>query len=99
MAKRVTPQDIEQINEMYYVCQNYAEVARKTGWSSSTVAKYVDKNYVPKKLMDVKRFDESMYIAAEPSKMLISLGEWGDACVLSEDEYAEIVELWEEMTV
>ena len=46
MARKVTTDDIKQFNELYYKYKSYAEVARITGWSSSTVSKYVDKNYL-----------------------------------------------------
>ena len=48
MAKRVTPEDIIAINEAYLICKSYSATAKATGWSASTVAKYVDKNYVSK---------------------------------------------------
>ena len=47
MARRVTEADIKQINEVYYVCKNYAKTAAATGWSAATVHKYVKSDYVP----------------------------------------------------
>ena len=57
MPRRITIDDIKKINELYYNCHNYAEVARQTGWSPSTVRSYVDKNYNPITEDQVKRFD------------------------------------------
>ena len=48
MGKRVTPEDIILINETYLICGSYSATAKATGWSTSTVSKYVDKNYVSK---------------------------------------------------
>ena len=41
MAKRVTPQEIVEMNRLYVKYGNYAEVGRKMGRSGSTVAKYI----------------------------------------------------------
>ena len=46
--KSVTPKDIEEMNEAYAICKSYTGVAQVTGWSASTVKKYIDPNYVPK---------------------------------------------------
>lgn len=49
MARRsVTEKDIEEMNEAYAICKSYAGVAQVTGWSASTVKKYIDPNYIPK---------------------------------------------------
>ena len=37
MSKRVTNEDILIFNEIYYKTKNYAQVARETGFSASTV--------------------------------------------------------------
>lgn len=96
--KRVTPEDIIQINSLYYKYKNKAEVARQTGWSSSTVSKYIDKNYKPIdetkivriSVKDVPEFSTTIFEGVE---------NLGELCVLSEDERAEIVDLWEELSV
>lgn len=41
MAKRVTPQEIILFHQLFAECHNYAEVARRTGRSASTVSKYI----------------------------------------------------------
>ena len=41
MARRVSVDDIRQMNEIYYQCKSYAETARQTGWSASTVKNYI----------------------------------------------------------
>ncbi len=41
MAKRVTDTDIKEMFEIYGTCGNYNMVAEKTGWSVSTVRKYL----------------------------------------------------------
>lgn len=47
MARRlVTDEDKIQFNELYLTCGTYAEVARQTGFSASTVKRYIIPNYV-----------------------------------------------------
>lgn len=41
MATRVTPQEIVLFHELFAECHNYAEVARQTGRSASTIKRYV----------------------------------------------------------
>ncbi len=41
MARRVTPQEIVEMNRLYAEIGNYAEVGRRLGRSGSTVAKYI----------------------------------------------------------
>ena len=57
MASKVTNEDILRINELYYKHKVYAEVARQTGFSASTVKKYVDKNWTPVCAENIIRFD------------------------------------------
>lgn len=42
MAKRVTDKDIREIFEAYSLCGSYSAVAAATGWSVSTVRKYLN---------------------------------------------------------
>lgn len=48
MAKRVTEKDIEEMNEAYLICKSYSGVAAATGWSASTVRKYIVEGYTSK---------------------------------------------------
>lgn len=98
MARKVTIEDIKLFNELYYKHKTYAEVARQTGWSASTVSKYIDKNYVPVVQESVKRFDMST-IPEFTTERFVDIVNYGDLCVLSEEEKKEVVELWEELAV
>lgn len=42
MAKRVTDKDIKEMFEAYAICGSYQGVAEATGWSVSTVRKYLN---------------------------------------------------------
>ena len=48
MARRVTPQEIVEINRLYAELGSYAAVGRKLGRSGSTVARYVKLEGTPK---------------------------------------------------
>lgn len=41
MAKRVSPEEIVEMNRLYNQYGNYAEVGRRMGRSGSTVARYI----------------------------------------------------------
>lgn len=49
MAKKVTNEDIIQMNEAFLLCKTYSGVAKATGWSASTVKKYIIDGYISSK--------------------------------------------------
>ena len=99
MARKVTTDDIKRFNELYYELQSYAEVARRTGWSASTISKYIDKNYKPVVVENIKRFDLKTDLPEFSTSMFMTVENLGELCVLTDDEYAEMVELWEELSI
>ena len=48
MAKRVTPEEIVEMNRLYNQYGTYAEVGRQVGRSGSTVARYIKLDGTPK---------------------------------------------------
>ena len=96
--RKVTNEDIIQINELYYKYQNKAEVARQTGWSAGTVSKYVDKNYAPPAPTEIVRVDMSI-LPAEFNTDIFNIPNLGDLCVLNEDEKEDITNLWRELAL
>ena len=99
MARRVTVDDIRQINEIYHQCKSYAETARQTGWSASTVRSYVDHNFSPVLEENIHRFDPDTEMPEFSTAMFEGVENYGDLCVLSEEERIEIVELWKEIVL
>lgn len=100
MASKVTNEDILRINELYYKHKTYAEVARQTGFAASTVKKYVDKNWEPVVSEEVITFSmKDIPDFKEAVKCFRGVDNYGDLCVLSEEEKAEIKELWRELAV
>lgn len=99
MARRITVDDIKKINELYYKYRNYAEVARQTGWSASTVRSYVDKNYSPLTEDQIKRFDPNADMKEFDEHLFDGIDNYGELCVLSDEEKQEIEELKKELIV
>lgn len=99
MTRRVSVDDIRQMNEIYYQCKTYTEVARQTGWSAATVRKYIDKNFVPITEEQIRRFNPKTDLPEFSTKMFEGIQNYGDLCVLSNEEKIEIEELWKEITI
>ena len=95
MAK-VTPADITRFNELYYQYKNKAKIARETGFSASTVSKYIDPNWKPieeKNIIhfyfeDLPEFDEEKFK---------NIDNFGILCIYTTEEKEEIEKLWEEI--
>jgi hypothetical protein len=98
MARKVTPEDIVQFNELYYKLKTYAAVARETGFSASTVSKYVDKNWRPVDKENIIRFKEED-LPEFSTEIFKGVENYGDLCVLSFEEIREINQLWEELSI
>ena len=100
MASKVTNEDILRINELYYKHKTYAEVARQTGFAASTVKKYVIKNWEPAKNDNIIRFDlVNLPNFSEAVKIFRGVTNYGDLCVLSDNEKEELKDLWEELAI
>lgn len=55
MPRRVTAEEIRAFYKLYAQCQNFAEVARLTGRSASTVARYIKLQNAPKSVRQIVR--------------------------------------------
>ena len=49
MGKKVAPEEIKRMNELYLIYNTYAGVAKEVGRAPSTVKRYIDPNYLEKK--------------------------------------------------
>lgn len=99
MAKAITQEKIIEINELYLKLKTYAAVSRALGGSPSptTVKKYVIPGYTPKDALIIKKFEGAPPMFSP--KEFVGLDNWGELCVLSEEEKKEIRFLWEELVV
>ena len=98
MAKRVTTDDILIFNKIYYKTKNYTQVARETGFSASTVKKYIDKNWKPVATENIIKF-ELKQIPEFDGSVFKNIDNYGELCVLTEQEKEEMKELWRELAV
>lgn len=99
MAK-VTDEDKILINQIYLEVGTYAETARRTGFSASTVRKYILETQ--KKNISYEEIDKSEWKIVrienlDFDKNLPIIYNIGEVCVLSEEERKEIQELWKEI--
>lgn len=100
MANRVTNEDILVFNEIYYKTKNYAQVARETGFSASTVRKYIDKNWQPIAMENVVHFNlEQLPDFKEAVEIFRGIENYGFLCQLTSLEKEGIKELWKELAV
>lgn len=101
MARRVGLDDILQFNQLYYRLKNFTEVARRTDFSVATVRKYTDRNWKPPEV-EIKRvgFDVIENINTEDvNAQFRGVDNYGDLCVLTDEEKEEMKKLWEEMSL
>ena len=95
---RVTSEDILRMNEIYYKTHVFAEVARQTGFSASTVRKYVDVNWKPIENENIIKFDIND-LPEFDTTCFKGIENYGDLCVLTEREQDEMKELLKELVV
>jgi len=95
MAKRVTNEDILRINEIYAATHTYAETARQTGFSPSTVKKYINPNFsVANKPIEKIEFNFMKFPPFPQTGQ-----EWRDLMILSEEEKKDILNLQKEIII
>ena len=92
--KRVTQEDIVLMNEAYLACGTYSGVAKATGWSASTVKKYIIPNYTSN-----QKIEEDNIELPPLEQMVEELSSWCNITCLTPEEEKEIKQLWKEMTV
>ena len=98
---KITPELIKQMNELYLKIKTYAGVSRELGGSPSptTVKKYIIPNYISEEVIKESRRIFTVDEIPEFSADIFQVENWGNLCVLSDDEKAEIKELWNEMVI
>ena len=100
MASKVTNEDILRINELYYKHKTYAEVARQTGFSASTVKKYVIPGWQPVQAENIIHFDMAQLPDFTASAQIFkNIDNYGALCVLTNFERKEIEKLWSELAL
>lgn len=93
---RVSPEDIIKFNDLYLELKTYAGVARETGFSASTVKKYIIKDYVPAEKVETQKFSGDL---PEFEPEIFRKQDWVSFLNMTEAEYDEVKELWKEMSL
>lgn len=94
MRRTVNEEDIIQINEAYLLCGTYSGAAKATGWSASTVKKYIISGYTSQ--VDAAA-QESMITLPDLDEVVVNLKQMVHATMLTLEEALEVVELWKEL--
>lgn len=94
MARRVTEEDIKQMNEVYLLCGTYSGVAKATGWSASTVKKYIISDF---KSEGAQKTIEISIPSVEDT--ITYLCTHTDLSCLTEAEKTDMKNLWKEVLV
>ena len=91
--KRVTQQNIIEINEAYLACGTLSGAAKATGWSSSTVKKYLIPDFKSEQKV------EAANIELPPISKVLEQLQGDNLTCLRPDEEKEIKNLWKEILV
>ena len=94
--RRITDKDVIQINEAYLLCGTYSGAAKATGWSASTVKKYIISGYTSQ--IDAAA-QGSMITLPDLDEVVTNLKQMVHATMLTSEEVLEVTELWKEMIV
>ena len=95
----VTQEMVKEINELYLQIGTYAGVARKIGIAPTTVKKYVVPHYIAESTIQKKVFDKNKVSKDINFSSFMNKEDWGDLCILSEQEKEEVKELWKELSM
>lgn len=91
MARKITDEDIEKINELYYELKVKTQVAKIVGCSAATVSKYIIPNYIPKsQRVEAPPFDESKITGP---KHYDSWADFFANCILTDEEWTDMREI------
>lgn len=86
-VKRVQPNDIIKMNELYIQVGTYAAVARAVGFSASTVKRYIQADYVPQASMEPV---EQIKFEVPSISQLKYPKNWNEFLTLTEEEKINI---------
>ena len=92
--KRVTHEDIILMNEAYLAAGTYSGAAAATGWSASTVKKYIIPNYQSERQFKIENIE-----LPPITEVANRLPPWYNLTCLTSEEEEEIKVLWAEMII
>lgn len=89
----ITNDMVIQMNNMYMEGKNYKMIANEMNISPYTVKKYINN---PKEEQKIEKIIFNKPLPSFNTKVFRNI-DWGEMCVLNENEIEEIRKLWEEM--
>ena len=98
MANKITNEDIININKVYLRVGTYAAAARELGFSAGTVKKYIIPGFKFVDESSIKPFDPSTLKDFDPNEF-DDVEDFGDICEYSDEETAQVKDLWKEMLI
>ena len=100
MARSITSDVIVHINELYREIGTYAGVARILGLAPTTVKKYVSHDFVPAENLNIKRADIGA-CREIVENFNMSFNDFNNSMLLelTEEEAAEMEEIWREISL
>ena len=98
MAKRITDEQIRDMNELYLELGVYKKVAEIVGCSAATVSKYIIPGYVSQREQPKIEFDISKIIQMNLDE-INGWQEFADKCRLTPEEWAEMKEIQKEVMI
>ena len=90
MPRKVTNEDIENFKSLYSIYGTYAEVARQTGFSSSTVRRYIIENSITKKIPIKKTAFEGTIVSAGDISCFNTIKDVWRAIIVTDEERQEL---------
>lgn len=103
MAQRITPEKIEQINELYLKLGVKKRVAEIVGCSPSTVSKYIIEGYVSKESRPTYTFEGTVgHFGTQATVDFLNTVDYPisricSMCILTDEEKADLIELQKEV--
>lgn len=91
--RHVSQKDIVLMNEAYLACGTLTGAAKATGWSASTVKKYLIPNFKSEQKV------EAANIELPPISKVLEQLQGDNLTCLRPDEEKEIKQLWTEMVI
>lgn len=98
MANKITQEQILEMNKLYLQHKTYAAVARIIGCAPSTVKKYIIPDFVPEEERKIKRFTHEQ-LPEFTGNCFIGLDNFAPLLLLSDEEFEEVKELWQELDI
>ena len=96
---KITPEIELRINKLYYELGTYSGVAKIIGCAPSTVKNHIIKDFTPEPEVEPIRFTKAEIPKQLNDEISLSTDNYGELCVLSEEEKEELKELWKELAL